>query len=197
MPRQKFKKVKADVKDYISDKKGNVKAFSVPRPKYISKITFTDKFFAATLLHLFPASIFRPNQLTTFRLITIPFIIWFLFNGAYTIGLVLFVLSALSDALDGAMARTRNQITDLGIVLDPIADKFLIGSVGFIVISTYLNVFLAALTILLEILMVTSAYIRFKGEVVPAKIPAKIKMILQCFGVGFLLLYMVTGLVGY
>ncbi len=166
--------------------------FDEPRSKYMAKITVTDRFFQHTLLWLFPISV-RPNFLTVFRIISIPFIIFFLLHDNYILGLCLFALAALSDAIDGAIARTRHQITDWGIVFDPLADKILIGAVGLIVVTKLISPLLAGLIIDLEILLLVSSYFRFRGKLMPAKMTGKIKMILQSVGVGLLLLFLVTG----
>jgi CDP-diacylglycerol--glycerol-3-phosphate 3-phosphatidyltransferase len=47
---------------------------------------------------------------------------------------IIFAVAAFTDAIDGGIARSRSQITELGIILDPIADKLLISS-GFIALS--------------------------------------------------------------
>jgi CDP-diacylglycerol--glycerol-3-phosphate 3-phosphatidyltransferase len=161
--------------------------FDEPRPKYVSKITLTDKFFAATILKLVPFGV-RPNFLTVFRFVSIPFVAFLLVTGDYVNGFWLFTVAALSDALDGAMARTRNQITDWGIVFDPVADKLLVGIVALIVISKAINPILAGTIIVLEIALVISAYWRFRGKLIPAKIVGKLKMILQCVGISLLLI---------
>jgi len=168
------------------------RVFDEPRPKYVAKVTIIDKIFEKTVLKLFPKFV-RPNHITVFRFISIPFVLFFLLHKDYDLGFALFALSALSDAVDGAMARTRNQITDWGIVFDPLADKLLIGSVGFIVISRLISLPLALAIVFIEILLIISAYFRFKGEIVPAKLVGKIKMILQSFGVGFLLIFLAVG----
>lgn len=168
------------------------RVFDEPRPKYVAKVTVIDRFFEKTILKLFPKFI-KPNIVTVFRFVSIPFVLYFLINKEYMIGLILFTLSAFSDAVDGAMARTRNQITDWGIVFDPLADKLLIGSVGFIVISSLISLPLAIAIVFIELLLIISAYFRFKGEIVPAKLVGKIKMILQSFGVGFLLIFLAVG----
>ena len=106
---------------------------------------------------------------------------------------ILFVISSLSDAVDGAIARTRNKITDWGILFDPFADKLLIGSVGGILIYKFLSPTLALVIIFLEILLFATSYYRYKGQIVPAKTMGKLKMIFQCFGVSFIFLFIVTG----
>lgn len=191
MNSDKIKKIESKVTVRL-DKVLSLSVFDEPRPKYISKVTITDKFFAVTILKLFPHFV-RPNFLTVFRFISIPFVIFLLLTGDYVNGLWLFVLSAFSDALDGALARTRHQITDWGIVFDPVADKLLIGSVALILISKFISPILAGIIITLEILLVIFSYWRFKGKLVPAKTVGKIKMILQSVGVGVLLLSLVTG----
>jgi phosphatidylglycerophosphate synthase len=184
--KDKVKKINEKVTVKI-DKILSLSIFDEPRPRYVAKVTIFDRFFAATFLKLFPQRV-RPNFLTVFRFVTIPFVAILLIQGDYLNGFWLFSLSAFSDALDGALARTRNQITDWGIVFDPVADKLLIGTVAAIVITKAINPLMAGLIIGMEILMISSAYHRYRGRFVPAKVPAKIKMILQSVGVALLLL---------
>lgn len=76
-----------------------------------------------------------PNMLTLFRLISVPFIMWttvdantFIQWGEYSfplIGLIILVVSASSDLVDGWFARKFNQGTQLGEIIDPFADKFM------------------------------------------------------------------------
>ena len=181
-----------DLVDFILAKKENISTFKIPRPKYITKITFFDKVNAATILKLFPAGT-KPNYLTVFRFLMIPVVLFFLLLDYKIVSLILFSIAAYSDSLDGSMARTRNKITDWGIVFDPFADKLFIGSVGFFIISKYLNLYLAVTIVVLELALILLSYFRFKGTIVPAKTTGKVKMILQCFGIIFILLYIVTG----
>ncbi len=72
------------------------------------------------------------NQLTFARLAAIPLICLFLaFSGgvAAWIALVLFAIAGITDYFDGYLARSRSELTTLGRVLDPIADKLLVASV--------------------------------------------------------------------
>ena len=75
-----------------------------------------------------------PNQITLLRLIFIPFVIIAVFDGDWFWALGLLVAAALSDALDGLLARALHQQTLLGQYLDPLADKLLLSSL-FLVLS--------------------------------------------------------------
>lgn len=72
-----------------------------------------------------------PNKLTLGRIFLVPFVIVFLVVGEkvpnYTAG-VIFLAAVLTDWLDGRIARTTRQVTTLGKLLDPIADKLLIST---------------------------------------------------------------------
>lgn len=158
------------------------------RSPYLTHPTIIDRVLDVTILPLIPSSV-TPNQMTTFRFVMTPIVGVLLFFHFYAVGLVVFALAALSDALDGARARMNSQITTWGIIFDPVADKFLIGTVALIVISTLISFQLAALMVGLEVFLIASVYVRFRGKVIPAKTAGKIKMILQCVGVLLLLLY--------
>ena len=75
-----------------------------------------------------------PNQLTLLRMIFLPFIVINLVKHDFQWALLLFVLAAMSDGLDGLLARKLHQQTLLGQYLDPIADKLLLSTV-FLVLS--------------------------------------------------------------
>ena len=88
-----------------------------------------------------------PNKITLTRICMIPVFaaIFYLpqipYN--YLIAAVVFLFAALTDALDGHIARSRNLVTNLGKFLDPIADKVLV-STAFILMLTAPQVFTAA-----------------------------------------------------
>ncbi len=187
-----LKEVSHKIEEKIDLKLLLFKIFDDPRPEYVAKVTITDKIIKKTLLWAFPEWV-RPNYVTVFRFVSIPFIIWMFLKGQYLYSTILFVVSAFSDAIDGAIARTRNKITDWGIVFDPVTDKLLIGIVGGVLISKFISIRLAIIIVSIEILLMTSAYYRFKGEIVPAKMVGKIKMILQCIGVGLIFLFLILG----
>ncbi len=193
---EKFKKLKSlekSIETKIDSKILLFKVFDNPKPKYLANVTAIDRFIDKVFLWAFPQSV-NPNHITVFRFITIPFIVYFLLNEYYIAAFVLFIISAISDAIDGAIARTRNKISDWGIIFDPFADKLLIGSVGGVLIYKFLNPVLAFTVIFLEVFLIVSSYYRFKGRVIPAKTVGKVKMILQCVGVSFIFLFIVTGI---
>ena len=69
-----------------------------------------------------------PNLITIFRLLLTPYIVWLILSEKYLLGFLCFIISGISDGLDGFLAKKLNQKTLLGSYLDPIADKFLIMS---------------------------------------------------------------------
>jgi len=75
-----------------------------------------------------------PNQLTFLRLGFLPFFIILLFYKRFSWALAILVLAALTDGMDGLLARSLNQKTALGAFLDPIADKLLLSS-SFVVLA--------------------------------------------------------------
>jgi cardiolipin synthase (CMP-forming) len=75
-----------------------------------------------------------PNLITLFRMALIPVFISLVFYGKFFLSLVTFMLAGLSDGIDGYLARNLNQKSQLGTILDPIADKLLLVT-AFVVLS--------------------------------------------------------------
>lgn len=100
-----------------------------------------------------------PNLITYLRFALIPAIIWAyctLENGVLTVAFV--AISALTDVLDGKIARKYNQVTDVGKALDPVADKLTQVAMMYCLLSKY-ELMLPVLIILIvkEIFMVVTA----------------------------------------
>lgn len=72
---------------------------------------------------LFKGCLTVPNLLSVIRIILVPFFAYFYMNGKVAVAIVILVLSGLSDFFDGKIARKFNQISELGKLLDPVADK--------------------------------------------------------------------------
>jgi CDP-diacylglycerol--glycerol-3-phosphate 3-phosphatidyltransferase len=75
-----------------------------------------------------------PNSITMSRIVMIPLLLWILSphfpwqgNGAQEISAsILFIMASITDGLDGYLARSRGQITTMGMLLDPLADKIMV-----------------------------------------------------------------------
>lgn len=78
-----------------------------------------------------------PNLLSYFRLLLIPLFIMLYLREDFTAALITLAASGLSDVLDGRIARKFNMVTDLGKVLDPVADKLTQCAMMFCVAMRY------------------------------------------------------------
>lgn len=136
-----------------------------------------------------------PNSLTIIRILALPFCAYALFkNGGddstwRIIAWTLFFIVGMTDTLDGKIARSRNQITPLGIFLDPIADKAFIGTalIGLSILGDmpwWVTIFILAREILVTLLRL----VVIKRGVIPASKGGKIKTLTQNFSIGFYVL---------
>ncbi|HYK22680.1 MAG TPA: CDP-alcohol phosphatidyltransferase family protein [Pyrinomonadaceae bacterium] len=75
-----------------------------------------------------------PNLLTVFRMVLIPVFVSLLFYQRFILALSIFVLAGVTDGLDGLLARRFDQKSQLGTILDPIADKLMLVT-SFVVLS--------------------------------------------------------------
>ena len=135
-----------------------------------------------------------PNVITLARIGLAPVFIWVLFlypSQSATerwIVVALFVLASATDGVDGALARRRNQVTDLGKLLDPIADKVLIG--GALVALSLLGQVEWWVTIVIlfrEIAITVYRLAVVRNRVIEASGGGKFKTIMQSVAVGFCL----------
>lgn len=127
----------------------------------------------------------RPNYLTFIRIIGTPILVYLLWKMYFLASFFLFIILALTDMFDGALARGRNQITYLGILLDPIADKLLIGSIVMVLLFK-VNYVLAIAVIGMEVLFLVGGLIKTsqkKAIDLEANFWGKLKMNVQVFGV--------------
>ncbi|MAV82492.1 MAG: CDP-diacylglycerol--glycerol-3-phosphate 3-phosphatidyltransferase [Pelagibacteraceae bacterium] len=139
-----------------------------------------------------------PNIITFVRIILIPLILYLLFSDDPKIVLIaglLFIISSVSDFFDGYLARTLNQTSKLGILLDPIADKLLIASVIIVLIETRviseIHVIPAIIILLREIAISgLREFLANYNQKVPVTNLAKIKTTIQMISLSILILSM-------
>lgn len=107
-----------------------------------------------------------PNLLSLFRLLLIPVIIWlYIYKQEYYWTIIVVGISGLSDVVDGFIARKFNQISDLGKIIDPIADKFTQGALIICLVSRYkLMILLIVVFLIKEITMTISGLIVMKKD---------------------------------
>lgn len=147
-----------------------------------------DKVLAKILLPFIPRWV-TPNSVTVLRFVLTPFVIMLLLKGYMVEALYLFLFTAFTDALDGSLARVRNQVTPWGTIYDPVADKFLIGSCLLLLTLQYLPWYITALIVILEVIFLTGGFIKKKeGIIMSPSWWGKSKMIAQVTGVAVLLL---------
>ncbi len=161
----------------------------------ISPITkFLDKVIDISILWMIPRFI-TPNHVTGLRLVAWPIAAYLLYMENYKWGIIVFSFLALTDAIDGALARTRNMITDWGRLFDPIADKLLISFSSLVVISKFDEMLAIAVAALEAAIGGASLYhLKTSKEIVNPHWTGKTKMVLQSLGVGFALVFLMTGI---
>jgi len=153
---------------------------------------YTDLLLSRTALRLVPKAI-TPNYITVLRFILVPIVFFLFIYGYYRLGAILFILAAFTDALDGALARTTDQITEWGKVFDPLADKLLIGSVAAVLVTRFLNFYLAGAIVGVELFLILFGYWKkyYRKAKIEANYLGKTKMISQSVGLGVLCLAIV------
>lgn len=100
-----------------------------------------------------------PNLLSYFRLLLIPLFIQLYMNENFTEALITLAASGLSDVIDGRVARKYNMVTDLGKVLDPVADKLTQCAMMFCVAMRYPAMWwLLGLHVVKELIMIVMGW---------------------------------------
>ncbi len=109
-----------------------------------------------------------PNILTTFRLIIIPFFAYSIISGqAVWISVLLFLLSGVTDIVDGWIARHYNMITDVGRVYDPLVDKLMqITAVVCLAIIDVIPIWIIGIVLVKEVAMIIIGCILYFKNIV-------------------------------
>lgn len=139
-----------------------------------------------------------PNYLTLARILLVPLLVvvlltpvadqWFGISG-YAFAIGLFLAASLTDILDGHLARRRNQVSNLGKLLDPIADKLLVSAALIVLVEKHLAPAWTVVVILGREFIITGlrSVAAADGIVIQAQTSGKIKMWAQCVAIVALL----------
>lgn len=134
------------------------------------------------------------NIVTVIRILLAPVFIWLLLwddgQDSYIryIAAVVFVFAITTDSVDGLLARQRNLVTDLGKIIDPIADKVLTG--GALVVLSILGEIPWWITIVIlvrEIGITVFRFIALRDRVIAASWLGKLKTVVQAVAISFAL----------
>ncbi len=145
-----------------------------------------------------------PNALTLLRIFIVPLLVVVLLTPfsenwfgvpRHLLGVVIFLGAALTDYLDGQIARRRGQVTRLGQLLDPIADKLLISAALISLVENQLAPAWAVVIIIGREFAVTGlrSIAAVEGIVIPASRMGKFKMLAQVVTVSLLIVSSVSG----
>ena len=134
-----------------------------------------------------------PNFLTLLRIIAIPVFLVMLANGNNAAAFMLFLAAGVTDTVDGSLARLTDSRSDLGAILDPMADKLLLLS-SFVVLgfNGAIPAWLAVLVVLRDVIVVLGYGAVFVVdhqwmEIAPSR-TGKMSTFFQLFTVGFALM---------
>jgi CDP-diacylglycerol--glycerol-3-phosphate 3-phosphatidyltransferase len=145
-----------------------------------------------------------PNYITLARIVIVPLLVVVLLTpvaervfgvNGYALGIVIFLVAALTDIVDGHLARRRNQVSTLGKFLDPIADKLLISAALIVLVEKHLAPSWAVVIIIGREFIITGlrSVAATEGIVIQAQSAGKIKMWAQSVAVVALLVAAANG----
>jgi CDP-diacylglycerol--glycerol-3-phosphate 3-phosphatidyltransferase len=134
-----------------------------------------------------------PNQLTLLRLLLVPVIAVALvirFTDHYQIAVIVYALAALTDTLDGRLARSRHQVTELGKFLDPLVDKIMVITVLVALVEKSLLAAWVVVVVFAREFVITGlrSVAAAQGVVISASTWGKTKTLTQNIMIGLIIL---------
>jgi len=145
-----------------------------------------------------------PNYLTLARIVIVPLLVvvllttvaesWFGISS-YALAIAIFLVASLTDILDGHLARRRNQVSKMGALLDPIADKLLVSAALIVLVEKHLAPAWTVVIILGREFIITGlrSVAASEGIIISAQKIGKIKMWAQCVAIVALLVAAANG----
>ena len=145
-----------------------------------------------------------PNYLTLLRILIVPLLVVVLLTdvvdsylgiSGYAFAIAIFLIASFTDILDGHIARRRNQVSNFGKLLDPIADKLLVSAALIVLVEKHLAPAWAVVIILGREFIITGlrSVAAAEGIIIQAKNLGKVKMWAQCVAIVALLVAGATG----
>ena len=109
-----------------------------------------------------------PNFLSFIRILVIPFLVLYFLEENYIMSGIMLLISGISDMFDGMLARKLNQVTQLGKMLDPVADKLTLIAVVICINILYPTVFLFVIVLFAkEFIMLCGGMVLIKMKIKP------------------------------
>lgn len=147
------------------------------------------------MVDVVPSRLNIANALTVLRIVLVPFLAWSLLaEGGHTVqwrlvAASIFVVAAITDRIDGDIARRSGLVTDLGKLLDPIADKLLVGT-ALVLLSVLgdLPWWVTIVVLVRELGITIMRFFLLRYLVLPASRGGKVKTVLQSVALGLYLL---------
>ena len=135
-----------------------------------------------------------PNFLTLLRILAVPVVVVALLDGTPhgdTLAAIVFALAALTDGLDGYIARSRDSVTTFGKLMDPLADKLLITAALISLVSLNRLAAWVAMVIIAREFAITGlrSIAADRGVVIAASWMGKVKTVLQIGAVFALIIF--------
>ena len=148
-----------------------------------------DRIVGRVVLGLIPRWV-HPNHLAVARLLLCPVVALLYVGGLRWWAVLAFLVAAALDLIDGALARARNQCTRLGLFLDPLADKLLIGTMLVVAGWDYLVVKVVLVLLAAELAgLLVAGFARSRGDLlIPSNLLGKTKMLWQTAGMALLVI---------
>ncbi len=117
-----------------------------------------------------------PNALTVSRVLLVPVFVFAVYRQPL-VGAAVFIVASLTDLLDGYLARRSRQVTRFGIILDPLADKFLVIAALIVLVDVGLVAAWIAIVIVIREFLVTVLRLvaLARDQVIPAEAGGKWK----------------------
>jgi len=139
-----------------------------------------------------------PNSLTILRMILAPFFMWAILISDYMAALVIIAVASISDFFDGFLARKLDMQTEIGGILDPVADKVLIFcSIVALLIKFNFPLWIAVIIVSRDVILLIGGAIFFYNKKQAALAPNMFGKVSTFFQMITIIIYIIAAVNGY